>query len=413
MTWAKGCNIPRDDTSADGNIPYLHYGDLYKRYDGCLNLPDVLDDIIKIDNLDSVKDSQMLHDGDIVFTLTSETVDDLGHCTLIINPDDVPFVSGMETTILHLKTPEKALPKYLNYMFQTEGFRKILRQYVTGMKVYRVHPKDMMNIEINLPSVNEQNKIVGILDSFSDSISNLTKINDNLFKMLESEYNNISDNYPGEIELSSLCHIVKDKISSNGLTINNYYSTENMLPNKAGVIPAASLPLGGKVTHCAEGDVLISNIRPYFKKIHYCSCVSGCSADVLCFRSKKEDYSPYLYSILRSDDFFDYAVAGSKGTKMPRGDKKQIMQYMIPNPPKDVLDSFNIISKGILSTISNNCRLSQQLVCMRDFIIPKLMSNEIDISTLRLPAKYSFMRETPHDYESERGSKEQSKGKNQ
>lgn len=180
VTWAKGCSIPRDETSVDGSVPYLHYGDLYKKYDRCLNLPEVIDEIIKIDKPDSVKDSQMLHDGDIVFTLTSETVEDLGHCTLIINPKDKPFVSGMETTVLHLKKPRRALPAFLNYMFQGKEFRNILRQFVTGMKVYRIHPNDLMKIEANLPSLNEQAKIVSILDSFSNYISNLNRINDNL-----------------------------------------------------------------------------------------------------------------------------------------------------------------------------------------------------------------------------------------
>ena len=246
------------------------------------------------------------------------------------------------------------------------------------------------DLKLDLPDLNTQNKIACIINSIDEKVENGIRINDNLFKILESEYNNIANEYPKEIELSSLCHIIKDKRSSNGLTVNNYYSTENILPNKAGVVPATSLPLVEKVTHCIEGDVLISNIRPYFKKIHYCDCISGCSADVLCFRSKEEDYSPYLYSILRSDDFFDYVVAGSKGTKMPRGDKEHIIQYMIPNPPKDVIDSFNTIAKGILSVISNNCKINLQLVCMRDYLMPKLMSGEIDVSTIELPTKYSF-----------------------
>ena len=246
-------------------------------------------------------------------------------------------------------------------------------------------------MELKLPDIETQITIASFIKLLDQYRQLLESINDNLFKILESEYNIIADEYPKEIELSSLCHIIKDKRSSNGLTINNYYSTENILPNKAGVVSATSLPLDGKVTHCIEGDVLISNIRPYFKKIHYCDRISGCSADVLCFRSKEEGYSPYLYSILRSDDFFDYVVAGSKGTKMPRGDKEHIIQYMIPNPPKDVLNSFNTTAKSILSIISNNCKINLQLVCMRDYLIPKLMSGEIDVSTIELPTKYSFI----------------------
>ena len=384
-TWFKGFQVPRDDTSVDKEVPYLHYGDLYKKYDFRLNLQEKYDEIIKIDSNSKIKDAQYLHDGDIVFALTSETVDDLGHCTLIINPGELPFVSGMETTVIHVRRRDFVLPTYLNYYFHDRMFQNRLRQYVTGMKVYRVHPDDIMSMTIDLPSVKDQERIVGMLDSLSNKISCLMKINDNLSGMIESEYNKIRDIYPAEIELSELCEIVKDRDSSNDLTLENYFSTENMLPNKAGVVPAAAMPSDGKVTRCNDGDVLVSNIRPYFKKIHYCDCVSGCSADVLCFRSIRKELSPYLYSILRSDEFFDYLVAGSKGTKMPRGDKDQIMQYTVPYPPADVMNSFNKMGKEVLSILSSNRKMNKQLVGLRDYLLPKLMSGEIDVSTLETP----------------------------
>ena len=203
--------------------------------------------------------------------------------------------------------------------------------------------------------------------------------------ILETEYQKIKCDYSDDYVLSDLCEIVKDRGSSANLSCGNYYSTENMLPNKAGVSPAASLPSDGKATVCKKGDVLISNIRPYFKKIHYCSELSGCSADVLCFRSKQIVNSPYLFSILHSDEFFDYVVAGSKGTKMPRGDKEQIMDYPIPIPSEKELQSFNSIGNNILSTVSDNAVAIKQLAKLRDYILPKLMSGEIDVSTLEIP----------------------------
>lgn len=179
-TWAKGFQIPRDETSPQKDIPYLHYGDLYKLYGFRLNLNEKFEEIIKIDSNPKVKENQYLHDGDIVFTFTSETVDDLGHCTLIINPDDYPFVSGMETTVIHIKDYNSVLPAYLNYYFQSNRFQREVRQYVTGMKVYRVHPDDLMGMEIDLPSMRVQRTIVSILDSISNKIDTNRKINDNL-----------------------------------------------------------------------------------------------------------------------------------------------------------------------------------------------------------------------------------------
>ena len=179
-SYAKGISIPRDRTNSNKDIAYLHYGDLYKKYDFRLNLSEVWNDIIKIDSDERYKSEQMLRDGDIVFTLTSESVDDLGHSTLIINKDNLPIVSGMETTVLHITEKDDCLSSYLNYVFQSNWFRQVLRQYVTGMKVYRVHPRDLMEIKIPLPSLYRRQKICNILDSISDRIDVNTKINDYL-----------------------------------------------------------------------------------------------------------------------------------------------------------------------------------------------------------------------------------------
>ena len=390
VTWAKGCNIPRDDTSANKNIPYLHYGDLYKKYGYCLNLPEVINDIIKIDSLNSVKEPQMLHDGDIVFTLTSETVDDLGHCTLVINPDDVPFVSGMETTVLHLKESSKAMPTYLNYIFQDERFRKIMRQYVTGMKVYRVHPKDLMRIEIDLPPLDVQAKIVGILDSFSDSIINLGKINDNLSALLMAEFGRIFESADDVVPLSEIANYATLKVSSGEQSLETYYSTENILPGKQGSMLASGIPEESKVTACRKGDVLVSNIRPYFKKILYCDEDCTCSTDVLCFHPKATEYSTLVYAALFEDQFFDYVMSGAKGTKMPRGDKAQIMEYGIPAVDPETLITFNKTSSAILNAIYKNRCGNKALTQLRDYLLPKLMSGEIDVSSSELPTKYSF-----------------------
>ncbi len=385
-TWSKGFQVPRDNTSLDKPVPYLHYGDLYKKYDFRLDLDDVIDSIIKIDENSKVKPEQFLHDGDIVFTLTSETVDDLGHCTLVSNPSNIPFVSGMETTVFHIKGDAPVVPAYLNYCFQSVAFQRALRQYVTGMKVYRVHPDDIMNMELNVPPVSTQEAVVSILDSISDAIIIKSKLNDNLLKLLDVEFQKIKNENPSDFILSDICSIVKKRSSSDFFTVDNYYSTENMLPDRGGVVPAASLPSDQKATICEKGDVIISNIRPYFKKIHYCTEKSGCSADVICFRSLNASESPFLYCVLRSDEFFDFVVSGSKGTKMPRGDKDQMMEYPIAKPPEDVLRKFNSFASTILSQVSNNNRSNLNLTTLRETILPKLMSGEIDVSSLEIPS---------------------------
>ena len=132
-------------------------------------------------------------------------------------------------------------------------------------------------------------------------------------------------------KLSDICFYAKGKVDVSGLTDTDYISTENMLPNKGGITTASSLPSTAQTQGYKKDDVLVSNIRPYFKKIWFADCNGGCSNDVLVFRAKEDTDARFLYYVLADDAFFDYSTATSKGTKMPRGDKTAIMQYEVPH----------------------------------------------------------------------------------
>ena len=130
------------------------------------------------------------------------------------------------------------------------------------------------------------------------------------------------------MKLSEITVYVEDKISSSSISLMDYVTTDSLLPNKEGKTIAKNLPpVVCSLTHYREGDVLVANIRPYLKKIWLANKEGGCSSDVLVFRAKEGYKSSFLYAILLQDRFFDYAMKGAKGSKMPRGDKEQIMRY--------------------------------------------------------------------------------------
>ena len=172
-----------------------------------------------------------------------------------------------------------------------------------------------------------------------------------------------------------------DKVDCREADADTYVSTESLLPGKAGRQLASSLPQTGKVVVFQPGDTLVSNIRPYFKKIWYADCAGTCSGDVLVFRAKQPVQSAYLYASLRNDRFFDFVMKGAKGTKMPRGDKKQMLTYEIAGNPNAQAMSF--IRTG-LAQISASSSESDHLAALRDALLPKLMSGEIDVSKVSL-----------------------------
>ena len=240
---------------------------------------------------------------------------------------------------------------------------------------------ELAPIKVMIPDKGTQKKIVSFLDCIQGKMDINEAINRNLSEQLDALYmNRFADGVTGK--LSDICTYGKDHIDVEQLTEETYYSTENMLPNKMGSTIASGLPKTVKIPECHKGDVLISNIRPYFKKIVYCYGNAGCSADVLCFVPNQEKLSTYLYATLYTNKFFDYMVAGSKGTKMPRGDKQQIMQYPIHIPTDEELREFTAVAMNILDMIHKNSTENDILVALRDSLLPKLMSGELDVSDI-------------------------------
>ena len=160
-SFSKGVQIKRDLTNIDYSIPYLHYGNIKKKYNVRLNLNEIYDEIIKVDsNLYNSK--YQIENNDIIMNLTSENYNDLGKCIMVKNPENKPLMAGMETHLIKINSPA-VIPEYLNYYFESNSFLRYIQQFITGMKVFRVKPTDILNMDVDLPNLNIQQHIVDII----------------------------------------------------------------------------------------------------------------------------------------------------------------------------------------------------------------------------------------------------------
>ena len=160
--------------------------------------------------------------------------------------------------------------------------------------------------------------------------------------------------------LKELAKYKNERIDTNQLTTSNYISTENLLPNKQGKQKANKLPSSKTVKKYTENDILISNIRPYFKKIWQADNIGGISNDVLNITSSNEKISnDYLYYYLSQDKFFQYMTQTSKGTKMPRGDKEAIMEFEI-QVPKNV--EYQNFIRNLGKLLDNKIKINNEII---------------------------------------------------
>ena len=352
-----------------------------------LRITDIFDDgTLNLSELKSVdapnSDKYILKPNDIVFARTGGST---GRNYFYDGSDGVFVYAGF--LIKFSIDPEKVNPKYVKYYCRSKQYNDWVQSFNTGSTRGNINAQIFGNMEIPLPERKQQDYLVSILEPIDEKIRNNKQVNDNLADLLQTIYQERFGNDILAVNqgvLSDICSYSRDKVAVSELNVSTYFSTENMLPGKAGSTEATSLPTTSQTTACHKGDTLISNIRPYFKKIVYCEDKCGCSTDVLCFTPSQPCYSAYLFSTLYADKFFAFMVAGSKGTKMPRGDKQQIMTYPVVLPSEEELAGFNTIASPLLEQIYSNRAENKRLSILRDTLLPKLMSGEIDVSAVQL-----------------------------
>lgn len=301
-------------------------------------------------------------------------------------PDPVDFCIAQD--MIALRADEsKIYPKYLFTVLRSREIQQQIYNTNVGDVIPHFKKQFLDQLLIPIPERSIQESIGDLYYVLSLKAERNKKINDNLADLLQTIYQGRFGNDILAVNqgvLSDICSYSTDKVAVSELNVRTYFSTENMLSGKAGSTEATSLPTTSQTTACHKGDTLISNIRPYFKKIVYCEDKCGCSTDVLCFTPSQPCYSAYLFSTLYADKFFAFMVAGSKGTKMPRGDKQQIMTYPVVLPSEEELAGFNTIASPLLEQIYSNRAENKRLSILRDTLLPKLMSGEIDVSAIQL-----------------------------
>jgi type I restriction enzyme M protein len=237
--------------------------------------------------------------------------------------------------------------KYMFYFLWSELGQKLIKYNITGMAQGGLNSTNLLNMKIPLPPIEIQRTIVKECEIINEastlSTKQLMEHKKNILDILNSvnaEKVKIDTEWDLE-KLGTIAPYITDKINISDIEVANYITTDNLLKDYRGMVDFVGNPNIERVTQYKKNDILVSNIRPYLKKIWLADRDGGCSNDVMVFRSSNPNkiLSKYIFHILSTDIFFDFIMSGKKGIKMPRGDKEQISQFQIPLPPLDVQKS--------------------------------------------------------------------------
>lgn len=376
----RGASVPRVRMYDAGDYLYIHYGDLYKGFNLRIDVEDPAKPIPYILRGERIKDSQRLKDQDIVYVLTSETVDDLGHAFLFNNPIGRPAVSGTETTIVRVERRDLVVPAYLNYLMSSPQFVGELRQYTRGMKVFRVHPNDVARIEVDLPSIGAQHQVVAILDAIYAKQQVNTKLNGYLLELAMAIFKKwfIAEDqlYPTtkvtmqEVAVISAGGDKPHACKQNPDAECNVPIYSNGIENEGlyGYTAEAKIT-APSVTVSARGTIGYTCLRrkPYYPIVRLISATPN-------------DWvtAEYLYLWLRS------TMISGVGTTQQQLTVPMFKLYEVPIPDSEAMQKFAEVINPIFDAIDANKEECIKLADTRDALLPKLMSGELDVQKVAI-----------------------------
>lgn len=159
-------------------------------------------------------------------------------------------------------------------------------------------------------------------------------------------------------------HIGLAHMPQNSIALNSWESSEEIASNK---------------TSFNKGDILFGKLRPYFKKVGIAPLDGICSTDILVLNSIEQQYYSYLLCVLTNDSFITYCTATVTGTRMPRTGWRQMSKFKIIKPTIKLANDFNDLTGSFYIQILNKVIENKKLEELRDTLLPKLLSGEIEL----------------------------------
>ena len=255
-----------------------------------------------------------------------------GKCALAENLTNQIGFGSTEFHVIRATNKERA--KYVLEFINRDYIRRVAASNMTGASGHRRVPQYFYE---QMPIPNAPQDIIRKIANECDAVDKeVEEAGEQITKAKEQIEQTVSG-VKGEVKpLRAIAPFATDRIDFDKISSSDYITTDNMLQDFEGVRPYDGEPLAGSVIEYKRGDILMSNIRPYLKKIWLADRDGGCSPDVMVFRPTAEVMSEFVYYMICRQTFIDYVMNDVKGMKMPRGNKDNIIRYTIPVPQPEV-----------------------------------------------------------------------------
>lgn len=358
-----------------------------------LRITDIFDDgTLNLSELKSVdapnSDKYILKPNDIVFARTGGST---GRNYFYDGSDGVFVYAGF--LIKFSIDPEKVNPKYVKYYCRSKQYNDWVQSFNTGSTRGNINAQIFGNMEIPLPERKQQDYLVSILEPIDEKIRNNKQVNDNLYAQAKAIFDNHFiniDAIPARWRKGNLLDIAN---YLNGLAMQKFRPQGNEIGLP--VLKIKELRQGS----CDDSSELCSlSIKPEYI-IHDGDVVFSWSGsllvDIWCggtcglnqhlFKVTSDVYDKWFYYLWTAHHLARFiAIAADKATTMGHIKREELAKAEVLIPCEEDYTSFNSIMQPIFELIISNRIESRKLAALRDELLPKLMTGEIDVSDVQL-----------------------------
>ncbi|MBQ7578664.1 MAG: N-6 DNA methylase [Synergistaceae bacterium] len=285
------------------------------------------------------------------------------------------FDGGCSTNVHVFRIKDEKIynNKYIFYMLARKNFFDFVMLNVKGLNMPQGKREHILDYVIPLPPINIQAEIVKECEEIDSQESNSRKIIEDSRAKIESLFRELALKTV-RISLNNVVESITNRIDTSLLLPSQYVTTDTMLQKCEGIRLYESKLPAGSVIEFHKGDILLSNIRPYLKKLWIADFDGGCSPDVLVFRRKGIYSEEFIYQAMRREEFFDFVMQDVSGLKMPRGKREHILDFMIPAPSEATQQKFIDDVRELESAIKESRLKIKSLSGQKELILKKYLA---------------------------------------
>ncbi|MGO1850901.1 restriction endonuclease subunit S [Microbacterium sp.] len=338
---------------------------------------------------------------DIVVARTGATV---GYAKRIRTHPEAVFASYL----VRFRLAPEAAPSFVGAIVESSDYKRWVQQNAGGAAQPNASAKVLSSFPLRLPDKETQVRIGAVFDTIADLIENNRRRMEVLEEMARAIYREwfVKFRFPGhehapmvdsalgpipegwEVgELSDLVQLIRDTVDPAAIDAETPAIGLEHIPRSQITLESwgSAGDQGSRKGVFEKGDVLFGKIRPYFHKVSVAPVDGICSTDAIVLRPAAESWGQAVF-VLSSVELVAHATATSNGTKMPRADWKVLGRWPVALPPSAIAGHFTEIARDQLEVAERLMFENARLAKLRDLLLPKLVTGEIDVSSLDLDA---------------------------